>query len=152
MQNDAADTGMVRLFNFLTPAGRGMIAPLPREENGGLVFGVELDHFLATAASPAVGAMDKCHSVRLVGEPTINQGSMTRGALGQQLIEVLTAEGATEQFLVKLEQQRRPPLEGCWTVQELFVLKLTVFQELLLEGEELDGEDAPGGMVEKDGQ
>ena len=77
---------------------------------------------------------------------------MTRGALGQQLVEVLTSEGATEQFLVKLEQQRRPPLEGCWTVQELFVLKLTVFQELLLEGEELDGEDAPGGMVEKDGQ
>ena len=157
MHNDDIDTGMIRLFNFLTPAGRMLLAPPKREARGGIVGGVTLEDFLSTAGSPAVGALDRCKSVTLLGEVEVIPGSMTRGAIGQQLIEVSNfgedgQPDAVARFNVKLEQQRRPPLEGCWTIQELFVLQKTRWQELLLEGEDLDGEDAPGGNVEKDGQ
>ena len=96
-------------------------------------------------------------SVALLGQVEVIPGSMTRGAMGQQLIEVSNfgEDGQPDEvsrFNIKLEQQRRPPQEGCWTIQELFVLQKTRWQELLLEGEDLDGDDAPGGNVEKDGQ
>ena len=157
MQNDESDTGMVRLFNFLTPAGRMLLAPPARETGGGIVGGVTLDDFLSKAGSQAIGALDRCKSVSLMGETELIPGSQTRGAMGQQLIEVTNfgndgQPDEVERFSIKLEQQRRPPQEGCWTIQELFVLKKTRWQELLLEGEDFDGEDAPGGNVEKDGQ
>jgi hypothetical protein len=157
MQNDENDTGMVRLFNFLTPAGRMLLAPPARESGGGIVGGVTLEDFLSKAGSPAIGALDHCKSVVLLGQVEVIPGSMTRGAMGQQLIEVSNfgEDGQPDEvsrFNIKLEQQRRPPLEGCWTIQELFVLQKTRWQELLLEGEDLDGDDAPGGNVEKDGQ
>jgi len=52
MQNDASDSGFVRLFNFLTPAGRMILAPPEREMRGGIVGGVTLEDFLAKASSP----------------------------------------------------------------------------------------------------
>ena len=80
MQNDASDSGFIRLFNFLTPAARMILAPPAREARGGIVGGVTLEDFLAKAASPALEALDGCKSVKLVGKATINEGSMTRGA------------------------------------------------------------------------
>lgn len=157
MQNDDNDTGMIRLFNFLTPAGRMILAPPARDSRGGIVGGVELSDFLSKAGSPAIGALDRCKSVTLLAEVELIAGSQTRGAMGQQLVEVTNAgeEGEPDEvarFNIKLEQQRRPPLQGCWTIQELVVLKKTRWQELLLEGEDFDGDDAPGGNVELDGQ
>ena len=33
-------------------------------------------------------------------------------------------------FIFSLEQERRPPLEGCWLLKELYHMKKTAFQKL----------------------
>ena len=44
-------------------------------------------------------------------------------------------------FWFSLEQERRPPLAGCWLLKEILPLKKTVFQALNEGGEEFEGED-----------
>ena len=44
-------------------------------------------------------------------------------------------------FWVQLEQERRPPLQGCWLIKEFLPLKQTEFQRLASMGEEFEGED-----------
>ena len=44
-------------------------------------------------------------------------------------------------FWVSLEQQRRPPQQGCWLIKEMLPLQLTEFQRLNEGGEEFEGED-----------
>jgi len=44
-------------------------------------------------------------------------------------------------FLFNLEEERRPPHQGCWFIKELFHMKKTKFQVLNEGGEEFGGED-----------
>ena len=46
-------------------------------------------------------------------------------------------------FWFKLNQERRPPLQDCWLLEEVLGLELTKFQELNEGGEEFEGDD-PG--------
>ena len=77
-----------------------------------------------------------CHSFSLVAEPTIIAGTQTRGAMASVAVDVVEVlrfrhksgferrdtsepgeELRTERFLFTLEQQRRPPVAGCWMVR-----------------------------------
>eukprot|EP00316_Scyphosphaera_apsteinii_P009996 CAMPEP_0119314488 /NCGR_PEP_ID=MMETSP1333-20130426/32905_1 /TAXON_ID=418940 /ORGANISM="Scyphosphaera apsteinii, Strain RCC1455" /LENGTH=248 /DNA_ID=CAMNT_0007319603 /DNA_START=21 /DNA_END=767 /DNA_ORIENTATION=- len=82
------DAGIERLYHFLTPRGRVELAPPPPKH--GMQGGVTMDDFVASAASPALGALILCSSYSLVGEPTISPGNMqgTRGRLATQKIVV----------------------------------------------------------------
>ena len=44
-------------------------------------------------------------------------------------------------FWVQLEQQRRPPNQGCWFIKEFLPLQLSKFQQLNDGGEEFEGDD-----------
>ena len=44
-------------------------------------------------------------------------------------------------FWFAMEEQRRPPQQGCWLLKEILPLKKTIFQELQDGGEEFEGED-----------
>jgi len=44
-------------------------------------------------------------------------------------------------FVIKLEQERRPPLAGCWRIMEFHSLARTRMQILAEGGEEFEGED-----------
>ena len=46
-----------------------------------------------------------------------------------------------EQFVISLDEQRRPPQQGCWLIKELFPMAKTALQELNSGGEEFEGED-----------
>ena len=83
----APDTGITRLYNWMTPPGRVSVAPPP--PRSGLQGKVSLDYFLEEAASPALGALMGCTRFSLVGELTIMPGSQTRGRIATQLVEVI---------------------------------------------------------------
>jgi len=84
--NDETDSGVKRLYNFLTPAGRVALAPPPPKS--GLQGGVTLEYFVEEAASAALGSLIFCCSVELVGEARVSPGSQARGKLAYQMIEV----------------------------------------------------------------
>ena len=81
-----ADNGVERYYNFLTPQGRVALAPPPPKN--GTQGGVTLDFFVANAGSPAFGALVSCTSFRLLGDARITPGSIARGSLCTQMIEV----------------------------------------------------------------
>ena len=78
-----------------------------------------------------------CLSFAMVGEPTIIPGTMTRGAICTISVDVSEAlafrgpsgferirpanEGdvRTERYRFQLQQERRPPLAGCWLVTSI---------------------------------
>jgi len=45
-------------------------------------------------------------------------------------------------FIVKLEQERRPPLQGCWLIKEFHSTQRTAFQVMNEGGEEFEGEES----------
>ena len=82
----APDTGIVRLYNWMTGPGRVSLAPPPPEN--GMQGKVSLEFFLAEAAGPAIGSLMDCTRFQLVGESTITPGTQTRGGLATQVVEV----------------------------------------------------------------
>jgi hypothetical protein len=176
-----ADNGVERYYNFLTPQGRVALAPPPPKN--GTQGGVTLDFFVANAGSPAFGALVSCTSFRLLGDARITPGSIARGSLCTQMIEVgnspledqsspreslLALAKAPDDFLeaiiasvragtelprgapaaielkrrfwVQLEQQRRPPQQGCWFIKEMMPLEKSQLQKLIAAGEEFEGD------------
>tara|TARA_B110001452_G_scaffold31245_1_gene24500 strand:+ start:240 stop:995 length:756 start_codon:yes stop_codon:yes gene_type:complete len=184
------DSGIERLYHWMTGPGRVSVAPPPPK--AGLQGYVSLEYFMEEAAAPAIGALMDCTRFELVGEPTVTPGNQNRGRLATQQIHVfndppdmpshpvdaaLTAmvvapdsylesvlaaaregrpappapllPGASSaaqippisRFLFSLEEERRPPHQGCWFLKELYHMKKTKFQVLNEGGEEFGGED-----------
>lgn len=195
------DTGVGRLYHFLSNQGRVALAPPPPV--GGMQGGVTLEYFLANAASPALGALIFCNEYELMGPASIMPATMAHGQLATQILEVrndpeavpeadtetpfdpelakihlleqlvqtadenletilddaragrpMPAEpqslkakakkrpSAVAQFVLQLEQEKRPPNLGCWVLKEAMPLQKTKFQELCEGGEEFEGEDS----------
>jgi len=142
------DAGLTTLFRFLTPQGRAAIAP--PQAKGGRQGGVELDAFLTEASHPFL-VLIGCDEF-IVSEATVINATATRGALGTVKLEVRarpdgerlsnslsssvanreadTNSTVTRRFLLSLEQQRRPPLTGCWLLKEPLALERSAFQML----------------------
>jgi len=128
----SANFGLETLFAYTTPQGRVAIAP-PAVGATGMQGGVTLEHFVATARHPILMLMG-CASFMLVGETTVIAPTMTRGGLATQLVAITSqsngdgSEPQPKRFLLSLEQQRRPPLEGVWQLKEAMAMEQSVFQ------------------------
>ena len=120
------DDGLRRLYHFTTYECR---ASLTRRK--GYKSGVE--RFVRFAE---LHSLPNCLSFAFVGEPTIIVGTQTRGAMASICVDVTApvtfrhksgferSEGVvmdtvTERYLFQLQQERRPPLAGCWMVTSL---------------------------------
>jgi hypothetical protein len=44
-------------------------------------------------------------------------------------------------FWFSMEEERRPPNQGCWFIKEILPIKKSLFQQLNDGGEEFEGED-----------
>lgn len=88
----ALDSGILRLYNWMTGPGRVSVAPPPPKS--GLQGKVTLDYFVAEAAAPAIGALIDCTRFELVGEPTISPGSQTRGQIATQTVDVYNLQSS----------------------------------------------------------
>ena len=61
---------------------------------------------------------------------------------GSELPEPPPGVQVKSRFWVQLEQQRRPPMQGCWLIKEFMPLAMSKFQQLNEGGEEFEGEDS----------
>jgi len=60
---------------------------------------------------------------------------------GTPLPEAPASTLVKRRFWVQMEQERRPPQQGCWLIKEFLPLSMTEFQRLNEGGEEFEGED-----------
>ena len=146
-------TALCTLFEFTTPQGRVALAPpAPR---AGRRSSVDEATFVQTASHPLLCLLG-CDSFRILGEPTVIPPTQTREGLATVKIEVnprtssrllsrlssssasversLAADGEAplppRQFVLSLEQQRRPPLQGCWLLKEGLAMERSTLQML----------------------
>ena len=56
--------------------------------------------------------------------------TQTRGALTTNMVTVQTNHGQERKFLWTLQQQRRPPDQGCWLVHECLYVENAIEQTL----------------------
>jgi len=89
-----------------------------------------LEDFIRYANNPTFGSMKNMRSYDFLGDINIIAGSPTRGALATQLVEIETQDGRMRKFLWTLQQQRRPPLQGCWLVRECLATERAYYQTL----------------------
>ena len=84
-------------------------------------------------------AILRCSTFEPRTEPTIIAGTPTRGALATAVVTVVEERGFrtsaglerkpedqgkhSEDYLFTLQQERRPPLTGCWMVKEMIMMK-----------------------------
>lgn len=98
--------------------------------------GGSLQDFVEYAANPTFGALLYCESWKVLSIGPIIAGTPTRGAMQTVLIEVQSASSpsstssatasaskAPKRFLWTLQQERRPPRQGCWLVHEVLFTK-----------------------------
>ena len=84
--------------------------------------GGSLEAFVQYAANPVFGSMIDALGWQVVSTGPIIQGTKTRGAMQTVLVNVQPRKGEERRFLWTLQQERRPPRQGCWLVYEcLFV-------------------------------
>jgi len=123
--------GIERLYNFATYKCRKAVTARQGADS--------LERFVQyTETSPAIRPFIACDGVRWLDTPTIIEGTKTRGRLATIPVEIIARKGfrhpsgferagaddvkdeyETRRFVLRLEQQRRPPLQDCWLVDEL---------------------------------
>jgi hypothetical protein len=138
-QNNIPDdnAGLKRLFEFCTYECRAALTTRKgyKDPTG--------QRFVQHAE---VWTLKGCRAFRFVGEPTVIQGTQTRGALATIAVDVDEVVGfrfasgyertdrdaceraddipvKTERYRFTLTQERRPPLTGCWLVKELMPMR-----------------------------
>lgn len=79
--------------------------------------GGSLDNFIAFAGNPVLSSMICSHEWKMVSTGNLIAGTKTRGAMQTFLVDV-TKGDRTRRFLWTLQQERRPPRQGCWLVHE----------------------------------
>jgi hypothetical protein len=96
-------------------------------------LGGSLDEFTSYAQNPTFIYLVTCQSYHIVSIGPIIPGTAHRGSMQTVLIETCPSktsgrsfELSTEQnrrFLWTLQQERRPPLQGCWMIHEVLYTK-----------------------------
>lgn len=80
--------------------------------------GGSLDSFIQYARNPIFASMVDAREWEAVSVGPIIQGTATRGAMQTVLVNVVPQNGEARRFLWTLQQERRPPRQGCWLVWE----------------------------------
>lgn len=85
--------------------------------------GGSLEKFIEFADNPTFGSMVDAKSWEIMSTGPIIAGTNTRGAMQTQLVDVTPGNGRKRRFLWTLQQERRPPRQGCWLVHECIVVE-----------------------------
>jgi hypothetical protein len=94
-------------------------------------LGGSLEKFRQYAANPVFGYLVNCDDWEALSIGPVIQGTPTRGAM--QTVLMAAKKGAEEErrtFLWTLQQERRPPLQGCWIIHEVLYVKNAFAQTL----------------------
>jgi hypothetical protein len=91
--------------------------------------GGSLEKFNEYARNPVFGFLVKCVDWKVISVGSIIPGTPTRGAMQTVLIDAkqppkpTTENSDAKRFLWTLQQERRPPREGCWVIHEVLYVK-----------------------------
>lgn len=80
--------------------------------------GGSLEAFIQNTINPIFGSMVDALEWHVVSTGPVIEGTPTRGAMQTVLVEVQPQAGDERRFLWTLQQERRPPRQGCWLVWE----------------------------------
>ena len=107
MTNDdpRANAGLEVCFNFSSDRCRASL-------------GGSLEKFIEFASNPIFASMVNAKEWTKVKVGPIITGSQTRGAMQTVLVDLKPESGRDRRFLWTLQQERRPPRQGCWLVHE----------------------------------
>jgi hypothetical protein len=93
-------------------------------------LGGSLDRFQEYATSPVFGFLVKCTDWKAISIGTEIPGTLTRGAMQTVLMDAIqpaesvkAGDDGERRFLWTLQQERRPPRQGCWLVHEVLYVK-----------------------------
>jgi hypothetical protein len=86
-------------------------------------LGGSLEKFRQYATNPVFGYLVNCDDWEALSIGPVIQGTPTRGHM--QTVLMAAKKGAEERrtFLWTLQQERRPPLQGCWIIHEVLYVK-----------------------------
>jgi hypothetical protein len=107
MRNDEpkANSGLEVCFNFSSDRCRAAL-------------GGNLENFIAFASNPIFASMVNAKKWTKVKVGPVIAGSQTRGAMQTVLVDLKPEKGRDRRFLWTMQQERRPPRQGCWLVHE----------------------------------
>jgi hypothetical protein len=113
-------------------------------DNCRAALGGSLDRFSQYAENPIFAYLVHCVAYDIVSVGPLIQGTATRGAMQTVLLDAhqrqhypknhpprgatgetstTTHQEATKRFLWTLQQERRPPRQGCWLIREVIYVK-----------------------------
>ena len=146
--------GGVSLEYFLEKAGSKFLGELlyaescdligePKITPGTNTRGQLATQLIEVGNSPLNGAIDAGPALTaLSGAPEdFLEGILESVRQGKALPAPPSSALVKSRFWVSLEQERRPPLQGCWLIKEMLPLEKSRLQELNEGGEEFDGAD-----------
>lgn len=111
------DSGLRRCFEFSCDMCKAAVGGV--ESRAG---GASVETFIKYAKNPTFQSMLDCTSFKR-GPINVIAGTETRGALATQVVTILRDGSKDRKFLWTLQQERRPPLEGCWLVRECLFME-----------------------------
>jgi hypothetical protein len=91
--------------------------------------GASFEDFVKYAQNPTFQSMVGCTGFERQPVNVI-PGSETRGALATQLVRITDTKGKLRPFLWTLQQERRPPRQGCWLVRECLYVENAILQTI----------------------
>jgi hypothetical protein len=92
--------------------------------------GGSLEAFIQFASNPVFASMVNNVEWNILSTGPIIPGTQTRGAMQTVLVNVSPVKGQQRKFLWTLQQERRPPRQGCWLVYECIDVKNAYSQTL----------------------
>lgn len=100
-----ANAGLEVCFNFSSDRCRAAL-------------GGSLEEFIAYASNPTFGSMINANEWTKAKVGPFIAGTNTRGAMQTVLVDLKPASGRDRRFLWTMQQEHRPPRQGCWLVHE----------------------------------
>lgn len=85
-------------------------------------LGGSLEKFKVYATNPVFGYLVHCRDYSIVNTGPVIAGTPTRGAMQTVLMDA-GPESESRRFLWTLQQERRPPRQGCWIIHEVVYVK-----------------------------
>jgi hypothetical protein len=101
-------------------------------------IGGSLDRFNEYAQNPVFQYLVLCNDYNILRVGPIIEGTQTRGAMQTCLMSAIHTQSNNEnesnsssrQFLWTLQQERRPPKQGCWMVHEVLFVNNAYMQTI----------------------
>ncbi|EKX32478.1 hypothetical protein GUITHDRAFT_148590 [Guillardia theta CCMP2712] len=111
------DAGLKRCFAFSNNMCRSAVGG-----DDSRAGGTTVEHFIKYASNPTFQSLVRCEKYERE-DMNFLPSSPTRGALATQIAHITTKNGDKRRFLWTLEQERRPPQQGCWLIRQCLYTK-----------------------------